>query len=81
MSTLFDPTMFCNYCDLLTIQPEDVESKQLYGMCRECELTLYQPNRAKFEKGWQPSKKEIKQHRKKINKRVAPILKNIDNYL
>ena len=81
MSTSSNIAMFCQYCDLLTVHADDVESKHRCGMCRECELTLYQPNRAKFEKGWVPNKREIKMHRKKINKRVTPILKNIDNYL
>ena len=81
MSTLSKVTMFCKYCDALTIRAEDVESKQKCGMCRECELLLYQPNRERFDAGWQPSDKEISQHRKKINKRVTLVLKNIDNYL
>ena len=81
MSTLHKPTMFCNVCNLLTITEKDISSKEEIGMCRECELNLYQPHREKFLSGWRPSKKFLKDYRKKIKKRVTPILKNIDNYL
>lgn len=72
--------IFCNLCDYFTISSFDIDSKSEHGVCRQCELEIVQPNRAKWSEGWRPEKKEIEAHREKIKKRVFPILKNIHNY-
>ena len=73
--------LFCCLCEFLTISSLDHISKLESGVCRNCELKFFQPNRKAWEDGWRPNSVEISKFKKEIEKSVYSILSEIDNYI
>jgi len=73
--------LFCDLCDYLSVTSQDHQSKLSVGVCRQCELKFFQPNREKWKNGWRPTTKDINKFKKEIEKSVYSILSEINNYI
>ena len=73
--------IFCDVCETLSITPADFDAKSNHGVCRQCELKFFQPNREKWNQGWRPSEEEIDTFKKEMQKSVYSILSEINNYI
>lgn len=50
--------IFCEICNNVISQQNDVESMRNNNCCSECFLTYYYTNKEKWQKGWRPNKVE-----------------------
>jgi hypothetical protein len=66
--------IFCDLCEALSITAQDLSAKSEYGICRQCELKFFQPNREKWQNGWRPDKASIDSFKKENQKSVYSIL-------
>ena len=62
--------LFCPVCNLVMKNSEDFDSFALRKCCSACDLEFAQKSYKKWDSGWRPSKSQIDNHIKNVEKRT-----------
>jgi hypothetical protein len=61
--------LFCTICSFPLLSHDDFMSQREYSCCLKCNMRWVEPDKNRWLDGWRPSKEQINEELKRINKR------------